>query len=220
MIFSENRSAVLRDQSLHHDRLVRQLIGVAAILRKMRRELSRHRRDPIDHAGFEISRTEVPLHRGADLLPTLRPDLGGDAAIGDDLDLAVGEQEIDQHAVVVMGVPDAQMREDIQRALARRLIAKQWRAVERAFNDKPHLAGVSGLAGLDGLLDRRQHARRKDPPHSPAVFEKVFADALDIHRYQLSLPASRRAAATKAAAAPGEAATRARAAAPSAAISG
>src|SRR5205085_2137074 len=94
-------------QYLQHDRLVRQLIGVAAMLRKMRRERSRRRRDSLDRAGFEISRTKVSLHRGADLLPTLHPTLGVDAAIGDDLDLAVGEQEIDQHAVVVMGVPDA-----------------------------------------------------------------------------------------------------------------
>ena len=80
-----------------------------------------------------------------------------------------------------MGVPDAQMREGIQRALACRLIAKQWRAVERAFDHEAHLAGMGGLAGLDGLLDRGQHAGWKDPPHSPAVLEKVFADALEPH---------------------------------------
>ena len=69
----------------------------------------------------------------------------------------------------------------LERPFARRLIAEQGRAVERAFHDEANLAGMGGLAGLDGLLDRGQHAGRKDPPHSPAVLEKVFADALEPH---------------------------------------
>ena len=122
----------------------------------------------------------------ADLLPARGADLGVDAAVGDDLDVAVGEQEIDQHAVVVRGVPDAQMRENIERALARRLIAKQRRAVERAFDDEADLAGMRGLAGLDRLLDRSQHVRRKIAPHPPVVLEKMPADAPDAHVcYQL-----------------------------------
>src|SRR6266702_8442906 len=73
------------------------------------------------------------------------------------------------------------MRKDIQRALARRLIAKQWCAVERAFHHKAHLAGMRGLASLDRLLDRRQHAGRKDPPHPPAVLDQMLGDALEAH---------------------------------------
>ena len=72
--------------------------------------------------------------------------LGVNAAVGNDLDVAVGEQEIDQHAVIVRGVPDAELRENIQRPLPRRLIAKQRRAVKRAFDHETQLSGVGGLA--------------------------------------------------------------------------
>src|ERR1700688_1122551 len=40
---------------------------------------------------------------------------------------------------------------------------------------------MRGLARLDRPLDRHPHFRRKNPPHPPAVLEKVFADTLDAH---------------------------------------
>src|SRR5450432_855168 len=163
---------------------------------------------------------EIALHVAADRLPASHADLGIDASIGDDLDVAVGQQQIDQHTIVVGGVPDAQMREQIERALARRLIAKQRRAVERAFDDKADLAGMGGLAGLDRLLDTRQHAWRKYPPHPPVIFDKMLADAFDLHVGEPYLPASRSAAAAEAAASaakPSAATTRTAASAPAAA---
>src|ERR1700761_872344 len=42
------------------------------------------------------------------------------------------------------------------------------------------------LTGLDRLLDRIQYPRRKQPPHPPAVFEKMFADAPYAH-HQLQI---------------------------------
>src|ERR1700737_2168579 len=47
---------------------------------------------------------------------------------------------------------------------------------------------MRGLAGLDRLLDHRQHPWRKNPPRPPAVLEKMLADAPDAHStssYQL-----------------------------------
>ena len=41
------------------------------------------------------------------------------------------------------------------------------------------------LAGLDRLLDLGQHLSRKNPPHPPLILDKVLADALDAHNYQL-----------------------------------
>ncbi len=66
----------------------------------------------------------------------------------------IGQQQVDQHAVVVSGVPDPQLRENIQRALPRGLIPEQRRAVQCAFHDKADLAGMRGLARPDRLLDR------------------------------------------------------------------
>src|SRR5216684_8266900 len=160
-----------------------------AIGRKIFCELPRHGFDPLDHAALEIPRLEIRFHLAADVLPAFRANLGVNAAVGDDLDVAVRQQQIDQHAAVVRGVPDPQMREQIQRALARRLVPKQRRAVERAFHDKADLARVRGFARLDRLLYSREHVRRKHLPDPPVVFEKVLADALDVHvgelRYQL-----------------------------------
>ncbi len=115
-----------------------------------------------------------------------RTDLRVDAAVGNDLDVAVGEQEIDQDAVVVRGVPDPQMREHVERALARRLVAEQRRAVERAFDDEADLAGMRGLALPDRLLDAGEHLWRKDLLRPPMMLHEMSGNALDAHdRYQL-----------------------------------
>src|SRR6516164_307752 len=97
------------------------------------------------------------------------------------------------------------MRENIERTPSRRLVANKRGAVERALDDKAHLAGMGRFARLDCLLDARQHLWGKDAPHPPGVLEKMLADALDAHP-AFSLPTSRGAATAKAAAAAGEAA--------------
>ena len=157
----------------------------------MLRQLPRHRLNPLDRAALEIPRSEIRFHLLADFLPAISANFGVDAAIGDDLDVAVGQQQIDQHAVVMRGVPDPQVREDIERAFTRRLIAKQRRAVECAFDHETDLAGMDGLALFDRLLDCIQHARRKVAPRPPAVFEKMLADAFDTHGLT-SFPTRRR----------------------------
>src|ERR1700722_11116345 len=157
---------------LHHYRLVRQFIAFTGLWRKIHRQLPRHGFDSLDDPGLKVSRLEISLHIRADLPPALAAYMSVDAAIGDDLDLAVGEQEIDQHAVVVGGGPDPQVPENIQRAVPRRLILEQRPAVQRAFDDETDLAGMRGLARLDRPLDRDQHLRRKNPPHPPMVLEQ------------------------------------------------
>src|SRR5882757_4816418 len=166
---------------LDHHRLVRQFVAGMAVGRKVLREFARHGFDAIDHAALEIPGPEISLHHAADGLPALGTDLGIDAAVGDDLDVAVGQQQIDQHAVVVRGVPDAQMRELIQRPLARRLVAEQRRTVQRAFPAETDLAGMRRLAAPDRLLDPGEHGGREYPLDPPMMFEKVPADALDVH---------------------------------------
>jgi hypothetical protein len=104
----------------------------------------------------------------------------------------------------VGGVPNAQVCKNIDGPRARRLPPEQRRAVQCAFDDKAHLTGMGGLTGLDRLLDQGQHLARENPPYPPAVLNKMFGDALDTH--DVSLPASRRAAAAKTAAAAGKAA--------------
>ena len=106
----------------------------------MSRQLLRDSLDAPDHAAFEISGSEVGFHRLAYLFPIGGADLGVDAAIGHDLDVAIGEQQIDQHAIVVRCVPNTKMRENIERPLARGLTAKQRRTIQRTLNHESDLA--------------------------------------------------------------------------------
>src|SRR5277367_1196945 len=148
---------------------------------EMRRELPRHRLDALDDAGLEISRLEIRFHVAADFRPTACADFFVDAAISNDLDLAVGHQQIDHDAVVVGGVPDSQMRKNVECALPRRLVAKQRFAVERALDDEAYLAGMRSLARLDRPLDAVEYLGRKVAPHPPTVLDEMLADALDSH---------------------------------------
>ena len=69
-----------------------------------------------------------------------------EAAVGDDLDVAVGEQQVDQHAVVVRGVPHAQLRENsVERALPRIMARAQVAEVEAALDREADLARVLAL---------------------------------------------------------------------------
>src|SRR5262249_60220717 len=113
--------------------------------------------------------------------PPTGADPAVDAAVGNNLDIAVGKQKINQHAVIVRGVPDPQMRKDVERTLACRLIVEQRPAVERTLYDKTHLAGMGGLSGLDRLLDRSQHVGSKDAPRAPVMLDEMPRDATDAH---------------------------------------
>src|SRR6185437_33163 len=182
---------------LNHQRLVRQLVRVRPARREIFRKLARDGLDALDDPGLELPLPEIGLHVAANCLPALAADLGVDAAVGDDLDLAVGEQEINQHAIVVGGVPDPQMREDIERASPRRMIAQERHAVERAFHGEAHLARMPRLAGFRRSLDLRQHLGREHAPRAPMMLDEMFRDASDSH----ALPAPRGAAAAETAAA-------------------
>src|SRR5690348_1279683 len=97
-----------------------------------------------DGAAFVIAAGKTVAHAIAQGLPFALRNARSDAAIGDDLDGTPGEQHIDQHAAVVLGVPHAQMREHLLRALARR--ARKIAPRQRAFDRKADLALVLPFA--------------------------------------------------------------------------
>ena len=136
-------------QSLHHYRRIRQFIRAAAASGKCIASSPRHGLDSLDHAAFEVACPETRFHLPADFFPAGVADPGVDATIGNDLEIVVGQQQVDQDPVVVGGVPDPQLRKDIQRPFPRRLIAKQRPAVERALDHEAYLSGMGGLARLD-----------------------------------------------------------------------
>ena len=76
-------------------------------------------RMPHDRALLEAPVAIVVLHLPAHGLPFRLAHVGGDAAVGDDLHVMVGHEHVDEDAVVVRGVPDAELAEHLQRTLAR-----------------------------------------------------------------------------------------------------
>ena len=62
----------------------------------------------------EAARAIMPLDVAAHLLPFVLADPRGNAAIGEDLHVAIGKQYIDEHAVVLRSVPDPEMTEDLR----------------------------------------------------------------------------------------------------------
>src|SRR3569833_2132090 len=181
--------------------------------RKVFGKQPRDRRDALDDATLDLTGAKLGLLVAADRLPAAGSDTRMDTAIGDDLDVAIGEQNIDQHAVIVCGVPDPQLREQVERTLARGLVAKQGRAVERTFHHEAHLSRMRGLASLDGLPNTIERRRRKYLPYPPTMYEKMPRDTPHTHLSSSPSPPPRSAAAPKPAAASGEAAAVARVAA-------
>ncbi len=140
--------------------------------------------------------------------PTLRVN----AAVGDDLDVAVGEQQVDEHAAVLLGVPDPQQPEHLERALARRHAAQHARERQRRLDDEAHLPAMTPFAR------RRSPPRcaRAPPRETRAARAVVGREVAQEARQGLSArhrssilrsPVPRRAAAAEAAAAAREAAT-------------
>ncbi len=63
--------------------------------------------------------TEMFFHQAAHRLPFGGADAALQAPVRDDFDISVRELHVDQHAVVVFRVPNAQMGEDVERPGAR-----------------------------------------------------------------------------------------------------
>lgn len=65
----------------------------------------------VQHARFKLPTSEHPFHVLADLLPTSLANLPVYAAISHNLYIMVGKQQINQHAIIVLGIPDIEMAE-------------------------------------------------------------------------------------------------------------
>ena len=84
-----------------------------------------------------------------------------EAAIGDDLDAMVGQQQVQQHTVVGLRVPDLELGEDFVRTLARIAAAQHRRRVQRRLDREADLAAVVTLAVGDRLGDALQAVARE-----------------------------------------------------------
>ena len=195
-------------------RRVGQLVDVDVA--RPRREVAHEQRvdgvDRAQQAGLEVAGLERALHRRRDLRPLGRRDDAVQAAIGDDLDRALGEQQIDQDAVVALGVPDAELAEQRDGAVARRRVAAQVAERQAGLDDDADLAAVALLARGDARLDARQRVLAEQAARIALVEQAVLERG---ERASAPSPPPRGAAAVEvAAAARAEAAAAAAAAKP------
>jgi len=121
------------------------------------------RGDALDRCERSWQVLPVPeglLHCPADRFPFGLRDARGDAAVGDDLDVAVDELHVEQHAAVVGGVPDLEQPEELlgtvpwlvaerPRELLGDLAAPLWGHPERSLT----LAGVTGTNGKSTVVE-------------------------------------------------------------------
>src|SRR6516165_1560960 len=162
------------------------------------------RSDPQDAHHRAVAKAAgaiVVLHLPADRVPFRLAHASRDAAVGDDLDGVIRHEHVDQHTIVVLGIPDAELPEQLQGARARREIAPQLGHIEGGLDDEADLPSVPRLAIADGLLDRVAHGLRKVPACAPAGGREVTHETQDAHRL---LPAPRGAAPPESAASTAE----------------
>src|SRR5215469_16060312 len=143
------------------------------------------------------------LHLTAHRVPLSGPHPARDAAIGDDLHRVIRHEHVDQHAVVVLGVPHAELTEELQGARPRRKVAPQFRQIESRFHDEADLPAMARFALRDRLLDGCAYRAREVAPRAPARGGEMSEDTQDIHA---ALPAAGGAAAPEPAASPTESA--------------
>ena len=109
--------------------------------------------DRLIQPGLELAGRKRGRHRRSDRAPLGRVDVPAQATVGDDLDRVLGEQQVDQHAVVVFGVPDAQLAEHRDGAFARARVAPQVTPWQAGFHTHADLAAVLRFARRDARLD-------------------------------------------------------------------
>ena len=102
-----------RDFRAQDGRPVRQLVRRPAVAREVGPEQRADGLYALDRGALEILVADPLLHPATDRLPTLRAHPRVDPAVGDDLELPIREEEIEEHPVVVLRVPDAELAEHL-----------------------------------------------------------------------------------------------------------
>src|SRR5262245_61914 len=131
-----------RQRALQQDRTIGQLVRVRAAAREVLLEQSAHATDAGDRALSEAAGAIMRLDFAAHLLPRRRRNALGDAPIREDLDVAVGEEHVDEHAVVGRRIPHAEVAEHFERPRAWRHFVPQLVDVERGLDDETDFARV------------------------------------------------------------------------------
>jgi hypothetical protein len=113
---------------------------------------------------FEALGAKGLAHAGDERIPLRLRNVPRQATVSDDLDRVFGQQQVDQYAVVVFGIPDAELAEHRDRALPRAWRAPQVGQRQAGFDAQADLAAVLLLAGSDAGFQARKPRRRVRAP--------------------------------------------------------
>src|SRR5215469_7533122 len=142
---------------LQQDGLIRQFVVAATRAGEMTSQQRTHPQNAHDRAIAETPSAVVVLHLAAYRVPLRLRDPRCDTAVGDDLDVVIGHVHVDQHAVVVLGVPHPKLPEELQRARAWLEVAPQLGQIEPCLDHEADLATMTRLAFPDRLFDCVTH---------------------------------------------------------------
>src|SRR6266702_1000429 len=102
--------------SSQHRRLTRQFAAPFLLNREMPLEQCAYLLDAQEYPRFIPGAPELSLHALADGFPLFGMHPGVHTSVRDDFHIAVREQEIDEYAIVMLGVPDPKFRKDVNSA--------------------------------------------------------------------------------------------------------
>lgn len=109
--------------------------------------------DTPQRTGPEISLPKMGLHGLANRLPFAAIHLGVYASVHNDFDVAVRKKQIDKNAVVVLRVPNPEVRENLDGTVPRRGALQQGADVQRPLYSKPDLTHVRAMTGTYSLFN-------------------------------------------------------------------
>src|SRR5690349_11428125 len=170
------------------DRSVGQLVRVVAGRGEVLGEKVGGRANARDRSVAKATLAKVRFHRAADRLPLRLRDARRDAAIGDDLDAAVGKQHVDENPRVLLGIPDAVLREELARAVARCEPAPQLAGRELGLDDEADLPPMALLLLGDFAPDRIERLRRKAPARAERAHQDVPPESTEFHHQSPDAP--------------------------------
>jgi len=134
-------------------------------------EAGRNCLDGLHEALFVLQLAKARGHERNDIAPFVRCHMAGEAPVGHDLYRVLGQQQVDQHAVVVLGVPHAVFAKQHDGAFARTRMPAQVTPGQAGFGDDADLARVLPFAGghlrgeaLQGLTRQRTARLGLAPP--------------------------------------------------------
>ena len=95
------------------------------------------------------------------------------AAIGDDFNVAIGQQHVHEHAVVALGIPYPQQTEHLERPFARCRALPDAGERQRGLDREAQLTRMTKLAFGDRVFDAHHFLRRKGAMHVAAIGDEV-----------------------------------------------